>query len=393
MINIFEAYVNRFSSENNTMGTALKSQSDVIMANTWDRDIQSKTCYLYDYYHDSNKELMYGYDPEKDKLKKKVNAKFIVAQYGTTSQDQVEYHLQFKPGDSNIPSYYKESFSDRYNSEFPIGLYIDIPDESGVYRKWLICAKDKNIQFVKYIILPCNYLFQWIFNNIKYTMCGIAKLRNSYSSGVWADYMTTTVENQDQIWLPINSISTGLYYDQRIIVSALIEKPLTWYITKIENIHPFGILKFTISQTKFDPVRDLVNVSTKEMYADYYSSTITPESPQTPVIETSNYGVISVLGINNIKYKGNKIFSVSYFSQNGDKILGASTNSWKVTSNGVDITSSDSIVLTATDLMYNNSIQINVIKEDIVGTVMNVYAYTEFNSIQCESIIELEVCY
>lgn len=76
------------------------------------------------------------------------------------------------------------------------------------------------------------------------------------------------------MWLPMNDISANLYYDQRIIVSSLIKEPITWQISKVENIHPFGINKLTLSQTKFNPNTDYVNLDTGEMYADYYKNSV-----------------------------------------------------------------------------------------------------------------------
>ena len=80
--NLYKQYINK---NNNTIGDIFKQNSDMIMLNTWDRDIQSKKCYIYDYYHD------------KPELKTPVDAKFIITQYGTLSKDQVEYHIMFKP--------------------------------------------------------------------------------------------------------------------------------------------------------------------------------------------------------------------------------------------------------------------------------------------------------
>lgn len=262
--NLYKQYINK---NNNTIGDIFKQNSDMIMLNTWDRDIQSKKCYIYDYYHD------------KPELKTPVDAKFIITQYGTLSKDQVECHIMFKPNHKcELP--YFDNYK-KYHMEYPLGLYIDIPDESGKYRKWLICLSSKDNQFIKYTVLPCNYKFQWIYNGVKYSMWGVARMRNSYNAGIWTDYRTTTVENQDQMWLPMNDISAKIYYGQRIIVSALLEKPITWQISKVENVHPFGINKLTLSQDKFNPELDYVNFDTGEMYANYYDSYVLPEDPQT----------------------------------------------------------------------------------------------------------------
>ena len=77
------------------------------------------------------------------------------------------------------------------------------------------------------------------------------------------------------MWLPMNDISVKLFYDQRIIISTQeMEEPITWKISKVENIHPFGINKLTLAQTKFDPNTD--RKVDGWWYADYATSLIEP---------------------------------------------------------------------------------------------------------------------
>ena len=63
-----------------TVGENLKNISDDLMDLTWDNDIQSKKCYIYDYFHDDQKELSYGMTYE-NTTKTPIDAKFIVSQY------------------------------------------------------------------------------------------------------------------------------------------------------------------------------------------------------------------------------------------------------------------------------------------------------------------------
>ena len=191
-----QTYKRKLSQQGHSAGQARKANSDMIMLNTWDNDIQSKKCFIYDYYHD------------KEGCKTPIDAKYIVAQYGSLSKDQVEYHILFKPNSGCVLDYYKE-YQDKYNADYPIGLYIDIPDAEGNYKKWLICSSDREQQFIKHSILPCNYEFKWIHNGEKYSMWGVARMRNSYNSGLYVDHSTTIVENQDQMWLPMNDISAN----------------------------------------------------------------------------------------------------------------------------------------------------------------------------------------
>ena len=173
-----------------TLGQDLKESSDDLMDLTWDNDIQSKKCYIYDYFHDDqpdkNQDITY-----ENTTKTPINAKFIVSQYGSISQDQVEYHLQFRPRqklvfEENDDLYYFETdYHRKFKVQFPIGLYVDLPNDMGVYEKWMIVQKNIGNQFIKYSILPCNYQLEWIerdgHRKIKRKMWAVLRLQSSYN--------------------------------------------------------------------------------------------------------------------------------------------------------------------------------------------------------------------
>ena len=98
------------SSLGSTNGQIRKNISDQIMDITWNEDIQSKKCYIYDYYHDDVKHKLYGYDPSKSQTKTAIDAKFIITQYSSISKDQVEYHIQFRPSQKNPLDYYENEY-------------------------------------------------------------------------------------------------------------------------------------------------------------------------------------------------------------------------------------------------------------------------------------------
>ena len=151
-----------------TIGQMHKENSDFAMEFTWNADIGSRKCYIYDYFHDDQPDICYGMTYE-NTTKYEIDAKFIVAKYGSIDKDQVEYHLQFKPSQKTTfqegdELYY---FEKNYRQKFGVidafvGMYIDIPDDAGVYRKWLICGKEIANQFPKYFILPITYRLMWI---------------------------------------------------------------------------------------------------------------------------------------------------------------------------------------------------------------------------------------
>ena len=260
-------------------------------------DIQSKVCYIYDYFHDDAPSLAEGMTYE-NTTKTKIDAKFIVTKYSSIDKDQVEYHLQFKPSqkvrfdESDELYYFETDYKSRYSVEFPIGLFVDIPNEKNVYKKWLIVAKEDGNQFIKYSVLPCDYYLQWIENTgterIKRKMWCVSRAMNSYTSGRWIDRYMLGLDDIQKIWIPINPFTERLSYlngegkNQRIVLSAPIEKPLVWQVSKVENTKPLGIIKITLDQDVWDNNTDYVNLDTGEMYADYYDSNIEPTDPDTP---------------------------------------------------------------------------------------------------------------
>ena len=105
-------------------------------------------------------------------------------------KDQVEYYLQCKPSqkthfDTDDELYYFETdYRNRYGNDNFVGLYVDIPDDEGIYHKWMILKKEIANQFVKYLILPVNHELMWIERNgqekIKRRMWAILRNQNSY---------------------------------------------------------------------------------------------------------------------------------------------------------------------------------------------------------------------
>ena len=144
-----------------TIGQIYKEQSDELMEWTWDNDIQSKVCYIYDYFHDDQPELKdhMTYD---NTTKTRIDAKFIIKTYQSMDKDQVEYYLQFKPSQKTEFSecdelyYFETDYRKKYHNDDFIGMFIDIPDDRGVYHKWIVCRDEPANQFPKYLILPVN---------------------------------------------------------------------------------------------------------------------------------------------------------------------------------------------------------------------------------------------
>lgn len=290
-----------------TVGQMYKEQSDWSMEYTWDNDIQSKVCYIYDYFHD-DKPLQNKHMTYENTTKTRIDAKFIVSQYGSISKDQVAFHIMFKPSQSiefNIGDelyYFETDYRNKYNILFPISMYIDIPNDRGIYEKWLIHSAEYGNQFIKYNVLPCNYLFEWIETSgesrFKRRMWGVERQQLSYTSGVWKDYNFESLDNVDKAFLPLNEITENIRYNndenfsQRFVISAKIDNPLVWRVTKLENTRPLGILQLTFKQTSYDEHKDYVekddNGNIIGMWADYYGREVSPTDELIPDLEDLN---------------------------------------------------------------------------------------------------------
>lgn len=353
-----EVYKRLLSSQGQTSGQAKKIHSDIAMEATWDNDIQSKTAYIYDYYHDDQPDLVKHMTYDKNSTKTKIDIKFIVNSYGSLSKDDVDFHIIFKPSqpvefdDGDELYYYQRDYADHYHSRFPIGMFIDIPNDRGVYEKWLIVNSERGNQFIKYFVLPCNYKLFWIEidgnKRIKRTMWCVKRTQSSYNSGLWTDNVFTSTENQSKIWLPLNPLTEYFYYsnngkNQRLIVGALTKHPTVWQISKIENAEPIGIQKVTLSQDFFNKSTDYVNFQTGEMYADYYSSTVEPEDDN-----MNDYCVLSSSS-NVIKCEGSyKLITAKFYDSDGKDITSGYLDSitlasWTCSIDGEDFTSNELI--------------------------------------------------
>lgn len=319
-----------------TIGQIHKENSDFVMEQTFENDIQTRVCYIYDYYRDDQKSKK-DHMTYENTTKTKIDAKFIVKTYQSIDKDQVEYYLQFRPSQPTEFSegdelyYFEKEYRSRYGNLDFIGLYVDIPDDKGIYRKWMIVKKEIANQFIKYLILPINYELMWVEHNgqerILRRMWCTLRSQNSYNSGLWSNYTFTSMENQKKVWLPLNPITEKFWYtndntqNMRVLVGALTEKPVAWTISKVENANELGIQMLTLYQDFFNEHTDYVNLETGEMYADYYSSDISPIDPTEPTPTPSfKYGTITA-STSTIKIGGSyKTLTTSVYDENGTDI-------------------------------------------------------------------------
>lgn len=323
-----------------TIGQIYKKQSDDMMNWTWDNDIQSKICYIYDFYHDDQPRLAEGMTYE-NTTKTRIDAKFIVKSYQSMDKDQVEYYVQFKPTQKTHFSegdelyYFETDYRKKYHNDNFIGLFIDIPNDENIYEKWMILRTEPANQFPKYLILKCNYELMWIENNgtekIKRRMWSVLKMQSSYNSGLWTDLRFTSQENQDKVWLPLNPITEKIWYtnesskNMRVLVSSFTDNAIAWQISKVENAQPLGVQKLTLYQDFFDQHRDYIekdeNGNIIGMWASYFDSEITPTDPSTPTTPPSSITARISASTSTIKVGGSyKNLTANLFNDSNEDI-------------------------------------------------------------------------
>lgn len=323
-----------------TIGQIYKEQSDWAMEQTWDNDIQSKICYIYDFYHDDQPRLAEGMTYE-NTTKTRIDAKFIVKSYQSMDKDQVDYYIQFKPTQKTHFSegdelyYFETDYRKKYHNDNFIGLFIDIPNDENIYEKWMILRTEPANQFPKYLILKCNYELMWIENNgtekIKRRMWSVLKMQSSYNSGLWTDLRFTSQENQDKVWLPLNPITEKIWYtnesskNMRVLVSSFTDNAIAWQISKVENAQPLGIQKLTLYQDFFDQHRDYIEKDSDGniigMWASYFDSEITPTDPSTPTTPPSFITARISASTSTIKVGGSyKNLTVNLFNDSNEDI-------------------------------------------------------------------------
>ena len=323
-----------------TIGQIYKEQSDWVMEQTWDNDIQSKICYIYDFYHDDQPRLAEGMTYE-NTTKTRIDAKFIVKSYQSMDKDQVDYYIQFKPTQKTHFSegdelyYFETDYRKKYHNDNFIGLFIDIPNDENIYEKWMILRTEPANQFPKYLILKCNYELMWIENNgtekIKRRMWSVLKIQSSYNSGLWTDLRFTSQENQDKVWLPLNPITEKIWYtnesskNMRVLVSSFTDNAIAWQISKVENAQPLGVQKLTLYQDFFDQHRDYIEKDSDGniigMWASYFDSEIAPTDPSIPTTPTSSITARISASTSTIKVGGSyKNLTVNLFNDSNEDI-------------------------------------------------------------------------
>lgn len=364
-------------------GRARKKVSDKIMLNTWWQDIQAQTAYIYDYYHDqkSTEALkLSNLHPEDDPMKTPLPIKFIRHSSQTYDKDQVTFWLQMQPGQQCNLDYYDQVLGKRYDAIFPIGVYVDILQEDGMYDRWLVVDKANynGNQFPTFEILRCDFVAQWIADGHKYQCPAVLRSQNSYNAGIWNDYRITITEDQQKFAVPMTRDTETLFYNRRMIVDTKVSsEPRAWLVSKVNRITPNGICRVTLAQDTFDQHNDYVekdeNGNIVGMWANYFNNNVEP----TPIVPDEISGVtakITCSGKPQFRIGGSpKTFTVTYYDDENQEITDHSVGSWALSIDGTTVP--DAVVeLTLID----NKVKVKFLGDDsYIGKILTIKNISE----------------
>lgn len=401
-----EKYRERLSEYGKNNGQARKNHADQIVESTWYNDLATRTCYLFDFMHDPQPDKLNDLTPD-DSMQIPVDVKYLVYSSQTYAKDAITYHIQFKPsedGKDSIVPYYEALFKERYDATFPCGLYILIPDNHGVYNKWLVVdtANYNDPQFSTYEVLRCDKIFQWVYQNKKYQMPGVLRSQNSYNSGIWIKYNIEKVEDQSVFILPLTRKTECLYYNMRMIIdNKVLTEPRTWKITKVNRLDANGLTKITLAQDRFDSHKDYIelddNGNVIGMWADYFTEgQLLPEPYEDIEEPVELHSEVTYAGVApELKVKGSYKKLTVKFYQNGEEMPFASS-SWSFAIKDGDIITPlpdySEYLVVSTEGLTNQQIKIKFIGDaSNIGKVIIVTNTASVYGTVVESSTELDI--
>ena len=241
-----------------------------------------------------------------------------------------------------------------------------------------------------------------ITDGVKYQLVGVSRSQSSYNSGTWESrggaIQTSVPENQRICLLPMNDLSSTIFYDQRFAISSPIKIPISWQASKVDNTNPKGIQTLTFAQTRWNEHTDAFEYEHEDgkedfspifdskrkvigMYADYYLSNITPTEPEieTPI---KIYGKIFYNAEPTLKVGGSyKKFTIKFFD--GEEEINTINGNWTYEIDEVDCSSLLQIN------QQDNIVKIKFIGGDsYIGSVITI-KYKTINKI--ETSVDVEV--
>ena len=197
--------------------------------------------------------------------------------------------------------------------------------------------------------------------------------------------------------MPTNDKTQTITYNDRFLLSDRTINPLAFRISKVEDLYPLGVTKFTLTQDHFDPVKD--NAELK--LADYYTSEITPTPEEEVVIPEEDVEIAySKISLNSAKYTlplgaSKKTLEVSYFNKDNEEVENTETL-WTLSGEQDGKLYSDEEIREFLDIEIDdtstNLISVNIPKDNTTyGLIGTVITFTANKGEITESSIQLEV--
>ncbi|MCQ2076015.1 MAG: hypothetical protein MJZ20_03130 [Bacteroidaceae bacterium] len=320
---MYDDFMKRMARQGKHNGEVYKRQSDMIMDATFKNDIAYRKCYILKNGATFPEQTLAGYKKAKavcdgrdlyrpDHMSSfaAIDAKYAVHSYYSINGDNVDYYLQFRP------------LAHGLDKNIRVGAYVFVPDDLGRYNLWMIVAKDDKPQFPQFYILKCNMLLKWYIGELEvphyeglhvdtgtYYTWAIQRTQSSYNSGVWTDYLTTSVENQTKAITPTNNDTLTITYNERFVISNNPLRRVAWEVSKVEDTTTLGLTKLTFTQQlEFD---QLDNRSWVNYTSDNYSDCQTGIAydfycPRSNDLVTHDYSDVPILGNGKITHSGLK---------------------------------------------------------------------------------------
>ena len=305
---MFEHYKSRMAHRGANMSEMLRMQSNMVIEQTWDRDPNFRRVYVV--------KVDQGL-PKVTEAHELIDVKFNVESYQRLTSDEPAYLLQFRHG------------AEKRNSDIAVGSYVYMEDEDGNWKWWLLVALDERPQFRQYHILETNWTLRWVVDNKIHSCLAVQRYQNSYSSGLHSGTRITGVDDMTAIWVPTNSSTQTIGYNQRFLISDVGRTPALCYeVSKISDTSPVGLIKFSLAQTAFNETTDNVDL----MIADYWVSHVEPAEPDIAT-ELSGEAAITYSGISaTIKVGGSfKTFTPAFSDES------TTVQSWLISDENGDI--------------------------------------------------------
>lgn len=334
-------FLKRMSLFNNEVSTKINNDSNLLMTKNFSHDGAYKKAILYDW---NMKRL------------DDIDIKYQYSQNYTINKDQVEHLVQFPP------LYHPEQIYKHGDGLERLGFFLDIPDDTGKYYKWLVLGRNDSLKFTRYNILKCNWVFKYVNNGKVYEQLGVLRDRNNYNSGVWSDGFVTSVENQAMFIVPTNDNTELIDYGMRFMLSDNKKKPLVYEVTKRTDTFPLGIQKIILSQDHYNEEKDDTHLGV----CDYHSPAI-QENSSSIDIELKYNGTKPVLYLG-----GSKRIITASMSQEND-ISTITEDNWSFDVNKIPQTKEKMLQFFTIDII-NNQLQIAAKRDfSMVGNIVTVH--------------------